>query len=186
MDNLTLSLYNKNYIKIFGEITPNMAKGVISKLLIKIMNYRTKEINILINSDGGCVTSAFMIYDVIKMAEKKGILVNTIAIGNAISSGCFLLVSGSKRYATENSIIMMHPMSYDAPMDYTPNNNNYMKFVATSEKKYYQIMANECFRNIDEKSESKLRDFRKLIKNSLWLTAEQAKDINWIDEIWSI
>ena len=64
-----------------------------------------KDIYLYINSPGGAVTSGLAIYDTIKFINSNVI---TIGMGLCASMGAFLLSSGDKRYALENTEIMIH------------------------------------------------------------------------------
>lgn len=69
-----------------------------------------EDIYFYINSPGGSVHAGLAIYDTMKLLKSD---VVTICTGYAASMGMFLLSGGTKgkRYATENSHIMMHQVS---------------------------------------------------------------------------
>ena len=67
--------------------------------------YERPPIHLYINSPGGAVTSGLAIYDTIKFINSNVI---TIGMGLCASMGAFLLSSGDKRYALENTEIMIH------------------------------------------------------------------------------
>lgn len=184
MDYVDALLYKKGYIKIFGEITDRTARVVIPKLINKGLSKKPKPINVLINTPGGCINSSLAIADAIKFAESAGCAVNTIGIGECISCGAFLLVHGTKRYAAENCTIMMHEASYAVGMDYDSNNKKYQRYLAEHNQNFYERMAIKSNRKKDIPDDVKVRDFKKLIKNSVWLTASDALRLGWIDGLW--
>ena len=92
-------------IILFGEITDATSASIISQLLFLSSNDENKDIYIYINSPGGSVTAGLSIYDTIKYIKPK---VVTIGMGICASMGAFLLSSGDKRYALENTKIMIH------------------------------------------------------------------------------
>lgn len=92
-------------IILFGEITDATSASIISQLLFLSSNDENKDIYIYINSPGGSVTAGLSIYDTIKYIKPK---VVTIGMGLCASMGAFLLSSGDKRYALENTKIMIH------------------------------------------------------------------------------
>lgn len=92
-------------IILFGEITDATSASIISQLLFLSSNDENKDIYIYINSPGGSVTAGLSIYDTMKYIKPK---VVTIGMGLCASMGAFLLSSGDKRYALENTKIMIH------------------------------------------------------------------------------
>lgn len=92
-------------IILFGEITDATSASIISQLLFLSSNDENKDIYIYINSPGGSVTAGLSIYDTMKYIKPK---VVTIGMGICASMGAFLLSSGDKRYALENTKIMIH------------------------------------------------------------------------------
>jgi ATP-dependent Clp protease protease subunit len=92
-------------IILFGEITDATSASIISQLLFLSSNDENKDIYIYIDSPGGSVTAGLSIYDTMKYIKPK---VVTIGMGLCASMGAFLLSSGDKRYALENTKIMIH------------------------------------------------------------------------------
>ena len=92
-------------IILFGEITDATSASIISQLLFLSSNDENKDIYIYINSPGGSVTAGLSIYDTMKYIKPK---VVTIGMGLCASMGAFLLSSGDKRFALENTKIMIH------------------------------------------------------------------------------
>ena len=97
-------LLQDRIILLSGEINDHMANIIISELLY-LDSINHNDISLYINSPGGSITSGFAIYDTMNYIKSN---VNTICVGMAASMGAFLLASGSKRFALENSEIMIH------------------------------------------------------------------------------
>ena len=98
-------LLQDRIIILFGEITDATSASVISQLLFLASNDDKKDIYIYINSPGGSVTAGLSIYDTMRYIKPNVI---TIGMGLCASMGAFLLSSGDKRYALENTKIMIH------------------------------------------------------------------------------
>lgn len=98
-------LLQDRIIMLFGEITDNTSASVISQLLFLSSQDEKKDIYIYINSPGGSVTAGLSIYDTMNFIKPNVI---TIGMGLCASMGAFLLSSGDKRYALENTKIMIH------------------------------------------------------------------------------
>ena len=103
-------LLKERIIMIHGEINDNVSSNVIAQLLYLSSNDPTKDIYIYINSVGGSITSGMAIYDTMRYIKCD---VNTICVGMCASMAAFLLAAGSKgkRYALENSEVMIHQPS---------------------------------------------------------------------------
>ncbi|MBE6130382.1 MAG: ATP-dependent Clp protease proteolytic subunit [Erysipelotrichaceae bacterium] len=98
-------LLQDRIIILFGEITDATSASIISQLLFLSSTDEKKDIYIYINSPGGSVTSGLSIYDTMKYIKPR---VVTIGMGLCASMGAFLLSSGDKRYALENTKVMIH------------------------------------------------------------------------------
>lgn len=75
------------------------------------MDGNVEEIEIRINSNGGCVYACFTLIDWINKSKKK---VKTVVLGKAFSAGALLLAAGHERIANENSFILLHDVANDA------------------------------------------------------------------------
>lgn len=80
--------------------------SVVNAQLMHLNNESTERpIELWISSPGGEVSSGLSIHDVMRHVEAP---VYTICSGTAASMGAFLLAAGDKRYATQNSRVMIH------------------------------------------------------------------------------
>jgi len=70
----------------------------------------SKPVSVYIDTFGGCVDSALLMYDAIKSCCMP---IVTIGIGKVMSAGTLLLASGEKgnRFITENCRVMLHQVS---------------------------------------------------------------------------
>ena len=97
-------LLSNRIIFLNGEIKDDNASIVVGELLyLDSLNHN--DIYLYINSPGGSVTAGLSIYDTMHYVKANVI---TIGIGMCASMGAFLLSSGNKRYALENTEIMIH------------------------------------------------------------------------------
>ena len=103
-------LLKERIIMLTGEINDVVASNIIAQLLYLSSKEPGKDIQLYINSVGGSITSGMAIYDTMKYINCD---VVTICVGLCASMGAFLLAGGSigKRYALENSEIMIHQPS---------------------------------------------------------------------------
>lgn len=103
-------LLKERIIMLNGEINDQVASDVIAQLLYLSSIDPNCDIQLYINSVGGCITSGMAIYDTMQYISCD---VVTICVGLAASMGAFLLAGGSKgkRFALENAEIMIHQPS---------------------------------------------------------------------------
>ena len=102
-------LLKDRIVLLFHSVDDDLACSVIAQLLYLESLDHNKDISLYINSPGGSVSAGLGIYDTIKKLKCD---VSTICVGSAASMGAFLLAAGTKgkRYALENSQVMIHQM----------------------------------------------------------------------------
>jgi len=104
-------------IYVFSDIDDTVQYEIMAKTK-SILRYREHSgknngdpINLILNSDGGNVHSAFGIIDYINTLD---VPVNTITIGRAFSAAAMILIAGTGvRLASKNASIMFHEISAD-------------------------------------------------------------------------
>ena len=178
-------LGNVALIPIEGTITGNGAQGfgassVSSKDIVEFIeeaedNPQIKVLLLEINSPGGSVDSGFAIWDQIKMLSCP---VYTLCTGLAASMGSLLLLVAEKgkRFATENSRIMIHQ----------PLISGVIRGQATD----LDIQAKEMLKTremiVQIYSDATGKDFEtinKAIDRDNWMSAEEAKKFGLLDKV---
>lgn len=158
-------------IILFGEINDEVSSIVISELLHLASTDPDKDIYMYINSPGGQVTSGLAIYDTMKFVRPR---VVTIGMGLCASMGAFLLSSGDKRMALENTKIMIHQ-----PLGGAKGQATDIMIVAEEivkiKKKLNEILANNTKQPLSKIEQDTERDY--------YLSAEEAREYGLIDEI---
>ena len=164
-------LLEDRIILIFGEISDITSQSVIAQLLYLESVDNTKPIYIYINSPGGSVTSGFAIYDVMNYIKSS---VHTIGMGICASLGAFLLSCGDKRYALENTKVMIHQ-----PLGKTEGQASDMMIVANeiikTKKRLNEILASNTKQSIEKIEQDTERDY--------YMSASEALEYGIIDEI---
>lgn len=160
-------------IMLTDEINSATANSIIGQLLFLEKEDNKKPITLYINSPGGSVTDGFAIYDVIHQIKCP---VNTICMGMAASMAAFLLAAGTgKRYATENSTIMIHQ-----PMGGTRGQATditiYTNYILNLKKKLNSILA--------EKTRQKYETIQEYTERDKYFNAEDAKNFGLIDKVY--
>jgi ATP-dependent Clp protease, protease subunit len=100
-------LLKDRIIMLSGEITDQVANGVVAQLLFLDADDPEKDISIYINSPGGSITAGTAIFDTMEHIRSN---VSTLCVGMVASMGAFLVAGGEKgkRFALPNSEIMIH------------------------------------------------------------------------------
>jgi ATP-dependent Clp protease protease subunit len=175
---LPLSSLELGNVYVFGEITTKTSLQFCLKVDY-LANLGLKEMYVWINTEGGSVADALVIQDKIQLLKKNNIQVNTVAIGECISAGCFILATGSRRYAMSSATIMAHPIMHSLSPDYHIYIKNYVHF----HDKFYNELMTELAMKCGRKNAKDIQNFLKDVSNSHWMNAEEALEFGLIDEI---
>ena len=164
-------LLQDRIIILFGEISDVTSASIISQLLFLSSTDEKKDIYIYINSPGGSVTAGLSIYDTMKYIKPNVI---TIGMGLCASMGAFLLSSGDKRYALENTKVMIHQ-----PLGGAKGQATDIMIIAEEiisiKKKLNEILANNTKQPLNKIEQDSERDF--------YMDAQKALEYGIIDEI---
>lgn len=163
-------LLKKRIIFISGEINDHLANIVIAELLY-LDSLSNEDIYLYINSPGGAVTSGLGIYDTMNYIKSNVI---TIGIGMCASMGAFLLSSGDKRYALENTEIMIHE-----PLGGAEGSSSDIKIISDEILKLKKVINKILAKNTGN-------TLKKIEKDTLkdnYMNAKEAKKYHLIDDI---
>lgn len=185
MDFLPSGRYSESYVRLAKsrviflneDITKETSASICALLLYFDNLDPTKDINLLINSNGGDASALGAIYDAMQMIEAP---VKTICMGKCYSAAAILLATGSagKRLALKNSQIMIHGLQCAFPLmgeNDDIKSKIYFDFLKKSNTSIMKIMAKHVGKSAEEIEKDCLRDF--------YLTANQALEYGIIDKI---
>ena len=166
-------LLNERIIFLGGPIDDNVANLVIAQLLYLDHTDPKKDISLYINSPGGSVTAGLAIIDTMNFVKSD---VSTICVGIAASMGALILASGKngKRFSLPNSEVMIHQVmggTEGQASDIAINAKHILRTKDTLNK----ILAESTKKKIDQVEKDSDRDY--------WMTADEAKKYNIVDEI---
>lgn len=173
-------MLNKGKIFLFGEIKQKKTLEIIQKLKYLILK-NTKKIFIYINSPGGDVDCGTAILDEMQEAIENGIQINTVGCGLAASMAAIILAHGKKRFATQNTTIMLHPISYETGWDYHKYIKKYADFTGKLSENIMRRLAHRC----GYESDKDQRKFMTMIDDSIWLNVQDAINFRIIDAVWN-
>lgn len=176
VSDLPTKLLESGIICLFGEIDEDSASAVIMSMLCCAQQF--DEINLYINSPGGDCIQGFAIRDVIYNLKSKGVLVNTVGLGECASMGAYLLSCGTgTRRLSPNTRYMIH--SVQSAMSYSSYPDAKLKFEETT------FVQNKMAADLVEFSRGKLnkRSIKKLMQRDTFMSPQQAIDLGLADEI---
>tara|TARA_R110002072_G_scaffold40218_2_gene114320 strand:- start:1326 stop:1871 length:546 start_codon:yes stop_codon:yes gene_type:complete len=155
---------------LWGQVDDASAKHVIDRLLyLDLQN--NNEIQLVINSPGGYVTSGFAIYDTIKSLKSP---VSTVCSGLAASMGSILLSAGAKgrRFMQPHAQVMIHQPSGGARGQASNIEIQAREIIKTRELSG-QILADNCGQKVDKVMKDFDRDY--------WMNAEESLAYGIVD-----
>lgn len=97
-------LANDRILFIGEDLHDGIATDIVATLLLKDTEDQEEKITLFINSSGGDIRNALMIYDVMTMINAP---IETVCIGAAVDEAVILLAGGTPgmRFATKHAVI---------------------------------------------------------------------------------
>lgn len=165
-------LLEERKVFLWGAVDDDSAKHVIDRLLYLDMQ-NSKEIQLLINSPGGYVTSGFAIYDTITSLKSP---VSTICTGLAASMGSILLSVGKKgrRFIQPHARVMIHQPSGGA-QGQAANIEIQAREIIKTRELGARILAENCGQPFDKIMKDFNRDY--------WMDAQESVEYGIVDGI---
>jgi len=174
-DKIEETLLNRRRIFLSDAVDQDTAKDVIRKLWFLESLDNKKPILFIINSPGGAIDSGFAIWDNIKLLKCP---VYTMATGLAASMGSLLLLVAKKekRFATENSRIMIHqPLVSGVIRGQATDLDIQAKEMLKARAMIVKIYADATGKNEEV--------INKAIDRDNWMSANEAKDFGLIHKV---
>jgi ATP-dependent Clp protease protease subunit len=105
-------LSNDRILFVTNDINDQIAADITATLLLKDSEDSDKKITLFINSTGGDIRNALMIYDMMQMIDSP---IETVCIGAAMDEAAIILAAGTPgmRFATKNSRIAVSQLVHD-------------------------------------------------------------------------
>lgn len=163
-------------IDILGEISESV--NSYNTVQREINNAKGKELNLVISSGGGSVTEGMAIADLIANYPEE---TTATGIGLVASIATVVLLSADKVKMTENAFMMIH-----RPWSYTMGNADELEATAElldkMEAKLLDIYSAAVYKRRGYQSNLK-ENITKMMAAETWLTAQEALEFGFIDEI---
>lgn len=165
-------LLEERKVFLWGQVDDDSAKHVVDRLLYLDM-LSNDEIQFVINSPGGYVTSGFSIYDTITSLKSP---VSTVCSGLAASMGSILLSIGTKgrRFVQPHARVMIHQPSGGAR-----GQASNIEIQAREILKTREIGARILAENCGQPFEKIMKDFNR----DYWMDAQESVEYGIVDGI---
>jgi ATP-dependent Clp protease protease subunit len=171
-------IYNKDErrINFYGKFNQENTAKIIDHFmeLTETEKYRKHEdINLMLNSPGGLVTSFLALYDIMHSLPCK---VNITAVGFACSCGAMLLASATgKRRAYKHTEIMIHELSYGLWHDRYSQNKMNVEWTEEIHKLLKHLLAKH--------TKLKINEIETLWQKDFYMFPVKALELGVIDEV---
>lgn len=171
------SLESQHYL-LFNKSFDNISTGDAIRFIIErnLMDKdKPKQIKMIINSEGGDLTSCFALIDTMKGSK---VPIYTYGLGQIASCGLLTFIAGRKgnRYITKNTSILSHQFSWF---------NIGKEHELMAQVKEYNNTAERILNHYKRCTGLSERDIRKYLlpAEDVWLTAEEAVDLGLADDV---
>jgi ATP-dependent Clp protease protease subunit len=170
-DIIDSKILNERKVFLWGQIDDKSAKHVIERLLYLELIAPNKEIQLIVNSQGGYVTSGFAIYDTMKSISSP---ISTVCSGLAASMGSIILSAGTKgrRFVLPNARVMIHQPSGGAG-GAASDIEIQMDEIIKTKKLGAEILAANCGQTVDKIMKDFNRDY--------WMSADESVNYGIVD-----
>lgn len=167
-------LLRERIIFLGTAIDDHVASLTIAQLLFLEAEDPEKDIHLYINSPGGSVSAGLAIYDTMQYIKSK---VSTICVGLAASMAAVLLAGGErgKRFALPHSKILIHQPWVNGLQGQTTDIEIHAREMIKTRDTIYKILSEHTGKSYEQIAKDCDRDY--------FLSAEEAKDYNLIDNI---
>jgi ATP-dependent Clp protease protease subunit len=172
-DIIDSKILNERKVFLWGQVDDKSAKHVIDRILYLELTQPGNEIQLIINSPGGIVTSGFAILDTMKSISSP---VSTVCSGLAASMGSILLSAGEKgrRFILPHAKVMIHQPSGGAG-GHASDIEIQMNEILKTKKLGAEILAKNCGKTVEQIMKDFNRDY--------WMSANESVKYGIVDKI---
>ena len=166
---------SRRNIAFWGDVTNESVLPTISQL-IELEHRSKKPIRLHLNTDGGSLTAALALYDIMKMIDSEIYVTTT---GMCASAGLIILAGGTKRFCTPHARFFYHqPVLHSGPEIISGEQMSQVSGAYQNSQITYDKILKEEF-NISETTWN--QEFKSKI--SKYFSADDALNYNVVDGI---
>lgn len=159
----------------FGSVNGSSVEECITELNWWHRQDKSKAFEIVFNSPGGSVIDGLALFDSLHELRQKGHNITTVTRGMAASMAAVLLQAGDKRVIGEHSRLLIHEVSTGAVGSLSELLDE-ATFTKQLNDQLYEILAERSTMSVQQIK-------RKTRKFDWWLTASEAVELGFADEI---
>lgn len=150
---------------------PATSPSKVSRVVENAIRNNVKELNVVINSGGGSVFSASEIYTELKKFAGN---VKVEIVGVAASAASVIAMAGTHIAMAPTGQLMIHNAMNSAEGDYRVMNHN---------SDFLQKVNRSIMNAYISKTGKTVEELKQLMDAETWMTAQEAKEAGFIDEI---
>ncbi len=164
-------------IYLYDDVKPESILSVIYQIHILEKKDPTKDIELIISSNGGYVVDCLALIDVMDMSPCD---FKVLVLGMAASAACLIASNGTpgKRYAGKNAEFMFHEVRQMIPEIKYSEIKYYLNDLKRTQKKF-----NKIFGHNTEKTEKEIQQAFYGVANDRYMTATEARSFGIIDHV---
>lgn len=160
---------------LFEVIEPLAASRFIQITNIWSRRNPGQDINVLLSSPGGEVSSGLAIFDHMTALKDRGHTISIKVVSMAASMAAIILQGGSERIISPSAVLMLHEGSF-----------GFMGTLSSLQDsmKAHNLMLGRCERIITDRSGMTSQKYKRLIRRKdAWLGPEEALDLGLVDRV---
>ncbi len=167
-------LFEERIVFLGVQVDDASANDVMAQLLHLESDDPDREITIYINSPGGSFTALMAIYDTMQYVRPD---VRTVCLGQAASAAAVLLAAGTpgKRMALPNSRVLIHQPATEGIYGQVSD----LEIQANEVQRMRELLESTLSKHTGKPAD----EIRKDIERDKILTADQAKEYGFVDEV---
>ena len=163
-------------IRWIGDVDDKNLKRAMKKLNELLKDEKKAEIFLMIQSEGGDMSTGFAFYDYVNSVLKQPL--TTIALGEVASMGITLFLAGKRRIVTPSSHFFLHPGEFK-PKGRLEDVGGMTNAVKRMDKRYDEII------HVASKGKISLKKANKLSRKVTVVTPEEAIELGLAHEMWT-
>lgn len=162
-------------IFLYGEIASCVCEDIISCLTYLYLR-KVDPIRVYVGSPGGSIWYGIAIYDYIRTLVDARVQIYTIGQGHVASMGGVLLQAGSTRIMQKNAFLMIHEISGLSGGRTAEKEDEIKLCKRIQEEVILEILS-------ERSSLSKTEIKRKWLRKDWWMSAGEALELGFVDQV---
>jgi len=177
LSQLSFQLKGKGFVKIFSGLSVADVTRLWNDLIVFEYGTEIRDIHLFLNSPGGDAFSGLALADQVERARKRGFKITIHASGIVASAAVPILAAGTKRYAAEGTIFMVH----EAALWKWPGRETASDIEAQA--RLMALLRDKYIGKLTRYTTTSDKDWRDMEGKTTWFSATKALKFGLIDGI---